>query len=224
MSTLAQEKSIDDDLTNHAPLEFLPPSRFSTPARDFTPKVWDARTDLMLPAFSPSQTPSWKTSGQTSQKDGNVTSIPEIKTQTTDDSYFDQRYDISGKQGLAYNTEGVDESLSEGSNGESEIEDEHHNVSSRQTAYTGQDGIARERIAYHEGDTHPSFGYDAAYRLRSPTTGGDDHQNEFLRHIAVAHMLEGKKEEEQNFMASDFAKEAVEERSRGARYSVYLLY
>ena len=72
------------------------------------------------------------------------------------------------------------------------------NVSRRQTAYTGQDGIARERIA-------------------------DDHQNEFLRHIAVAHMLEEKKEEEQNFMASDFAKEAGEERSRGARYSVYLL-
>ena len=63
---------------------------------------------------------------------------------------------------------------------------------------------------------------DAAYRLRSPA-GGDDHQNEFLRHIAVAHMLEEKKEEEQNFMASDFAKEAGEERSRGARYSVYLL-
>ena len=63
----------------------------------------------------------------------------------------------------------------------------------------------------------------AAYRLRSPATGGDDQQNEFLRHIAVVHMLEEEKEEEQNLRASDFAKEA-EERSRGARYLVYLLY
>jgi hypothetical protein len=157
------EKAIDDDLTtNQSPLEFLPPSRFSPPARDFTPKVWDARTDLMLPAFSPSQTP-----GQTpswGQKDGKASSIPETKTQTTDDSYYDERYDDiydEGQNGLAYDT-------AEGSNGESEIEDEHHNVSrSRQTAYTGQDGIARERIAYHEGDTQPGVESDAFGRAMS---------------------------------------------------------
>ena len=85
--------------------------------------------------------------------------LPAFSPSQTPGQRYDHIYDEE-QNGLAYDT-------AEGSNGENEIEDEHHNVSRRQTAYTGQDGIARERIAYHEGDTQPGVMSDAFGRAMS---------------------------------------------------------